>query len=333
MSFTIHQDAHAVLLPAFASLDFDEVMVPFVENGGWSILIGETRAEYVARSMSDDRLRSETAEIFAARLEKLTRLRPDLIVAVDQELAGIERLKGIVPELPRLDEALAMDRQELENRCFEMAVAARALGVTLFLAPVADVVTGTNPWLEKRTMSSDPIEVARLVQAFVTGVQRAGIASATKHFPGFNDLAGDPAVEDVALETPLDEILANAATFRAAIHAGSKAVMVGPTVVRSIDPAEPACTSPAIISLLRKEFGFSGLIVSDDLDAPATMRDRSLAETAIASLVAGADLLLVAGSANLENLSSSIVDAVERGTLPATRLAEAADRIRRMAAT
>ncbi len=109
--------------------------------------------------------------------------------------------------------------------------------------------------------------------------------------------------------------------------------MVGPTVVRSIDPTEPACTSPAIISLLRKEFGFSGLIVSDDLDAPATMRDRSLAETAIASLVAGAEKLLVAGSANLENLSSAIVDAVERGTLPATRLAEAADRIRRMAAT
>ncbi|ARM92243.1 glycoside hydrolase family 3 protein (plasmid) [Rhizobium sp. CIAT894] len=332
MSFTINQDAHAVLLPAFAGLDFDDVMAPFLENGGWSILIGETRAEYVARSMSEDRLRSETPENFAASLEKLERLRPGLIVAVDQELAGIERLKGIAPGLPRLGDALAMDREQLESRCFETAVAARALGVTLFLAPVADVVTGTNPWLENRTMGTNAIAVARLVEAFVAGVQRAGIASATKHFPGFNDLAGDPAVEDVVLETPLDEILGNAAPFRAAIGAGSRAVMVGPAVVRAIDLKEPACTSPAVISLLREEFGFKGLIVSDDLDAPATMRGRSLGETAIASLAAGADLLLVAGSADLASLSSAIVDAVKRGTLPGTRLAEAAHRVRGMGA-
>lgn len=333
MSFTVEQDAHAVLLPAFAGMDFDEVMEPFLENGGWSILIGETRAEYLARSMSEERLRLETVQSFAEDIARLTRLRPGLIVAVDQELAGIERLNGLVPGLPHLSEALAMGKEQLEGRCFETATAALALGVTLFLAPIADVVTGSNPWLKNRTMTSDRDTVGRLVEAFVAGVERAGIVAATKHFPGFNVLAGDPALEDVILETPLDDILRNATPFQAAIASGSRAIMVGPTVVKAIDPQQPACTSSAVMSMLRKDFGFAGLIISDDLDAPATMLGRSLGDTAIASLAAGADLLLVSGSADFGNLTSTIVDAAKSSKLSPARLAEAATRVRRTACT
>jgi len=66
MAYTIDQDARAVVLPAFDTLDIADVMIPFLERGGCSVLIGEGRAEYVARAMSPERLAAETPEGFHA---------------------------------------------------------------------------------------------------------------------------------------------------------------------------------------------------------------------------------------------------------------------------
>lgn len=332
MTFSLEQDARAVILPAFDTLDVAEIMIPFLEKGGCSLLIGETRAEYVARAMSAERLAVETAELFRASIDRLRSVCPQLIVAVDQELGGIQRLEGIAPPLPSLAEARGLTDEALIERCRLSAAAARDLSVTMFLAPIADVVDGQNPWLRGRTMGSDPQSVARLAAAFVTGVQSAGITAVTKHFPGFNDLAGDPALVDISLKSAREHILQNSLPFRAAIAAGTKAVMTGPAPVIAFDAQDAASTSAAVIGLLREEFGFKGLIVSDDLDAPATLRGRTLLETAIASINAGADLLLVGGGSHLGALCGGIAAAARIGRISAERLAEAADRVRRNAA-
>ncbi|MGJ7042355.1 beta-N-acetylhexosaminidase [Shinella sp. BE166] len=332
MTFSPDEDARAILLPAFDTLDVLDVMVPFLEKGGCSVLIGETRAEYVARAMSAERLAGETPAVFQARIAELKSVAPHLIVAVDQELGGIQRLTGLVPPLPSLDEAHALDDASLAERCRITASAARELGVSMFLAPIADVIDGQNQWLRGRTMASYREAVARLVSAFVTGVQSAGITAVTKHFPGFNDLAGDPALVDVSLLTPRERILHNALPFRAAIEAGTKAIMTGPAPVAAFDGQNAASTSPAIMAMLRDDFGFRGLIVSDDLDAPATMRGRSLLETAIASVNAGADLLLVGGGPHLDALCDGIAAAARSGRISLDRLSEAAAGVRRNAA-
>ncbi|PZU85512.1 MAG: beta-hexosaminidase [Shinella sp.] len=332
MDSTIQRDARAIFLPAFDGFDIHDVMMPFLEKGGCSVLLGETRAEYVARKMSHERLATETVAQFSECVQKLRTVCTDIIVAVDEELGGIRRLEGLVPPLPDLDEIAGMDEAAIEARCFDTARGARALGVTMFLAPIADVVDGRNPWLDGRSMGREPEAVARLVAAFVKGVQRAGITAVTKHFPGFNDLAGDPAVMDISLTTPLERILQNSLPFRAAISAGTKAVMAGPAPVVSIDPENAACTSPGVIKMLRQEFGFTGLIVSDDLDAPATMRGQSLLDTSIRSLNAGADLLLVAAGPHLDQLCNGIVEAVGTGRISEERLSQAASRVRASAA-
>lgn len=174
--------------------------------------------------------------------------------------------------------------------------------------------------------------VARIGTAFVKGVQKAGIVAATKHFPGFNHLPLDPALTDIVLETDGAEVDARARTFAEMIAAGTRAVMVGPAAVRAIDPVNAACLSPAVIAMLRQKFGFGGLVISDDLDAPATARGMSLIDTAIASLNAGADLLLIGGGHVLE-LSEGLADAVGSGKISAQRLLEAAERVRAMAAS
>lgn len=329
---SLDENARAILLPAFDGLDVMDVMEPFLQKGGCSVLIGETRAEYVARGMSAERLASETPASFRAAVARLKAISPRLIVAVDQELGGIQRLQGLVPPLPSLDEAHALADEALAERCRATARAARELGVSMFLAPIADVIDGQNPWLRGRTMGTYPQAVARLVSAFVAGVESAGISAVTKHFPGFNDLENDPALVDVSLQTPRARILHNALPFTAAIEAGTSGIMTGPAPVAAFDGENAASTSPAVMAMLRDDFGFKGLIVSDDLDAPATMRGRSLLETAIAALNAGADLLLVGGGPHLDALCDGIANAARSGRIPPDRLAEAAARVRQNAA-
>lgn len=325
---TIERDARAVFLPAFDTLDFHDIMEPFLRNGGCSILIGESRSEYVARRMSKERLLKETASLFREQISRLKLANPRLIVAVDEEMSGIRRLEGLAPPLPSLEETRSLSLGEVERRCFENAKAARALGVTMYLAPIADVVDGQNPWLAGRTLGSDREEVSRLISAYIIGVQRAGVVATTKHFPGYNHLGADPALVDVSLGSSRERILESAEPFRAAIKAGTRAIMVGPAPVIAFDPENAACTSEPVTSMLRRDFGFDGLIVTDDLDAPATMRQRTLLDTAVASLNAGADLLLVAGGPHLEELSDGVVEAVKGGKLSPDRLASAADRVR-----
>ncbi|WP_244730515.1 glycoside hydrolase family 3 N-terminal domain-containing protein [Mesorhizobium sp. 113-3-3] len=333
MNDTLLRDAHAVFLPAFDNWDFGKVMHPFIANGGCSILIGESRHEYVQRKMSAARLRSESTSQFKNHIDALRAQAGKLIVAVDQELGGIRRLEGLASDFPSLSLAQALSDPELEARCFESARSAQELGVSMFLAPIVDTVDGENAWLNGRTMSSDVNTTARMGAAFVRGVQRAGITAITKHFPGFNHMDADPALTDVALATELDRIISNAATFKAAIAAGTKGVMVGPAPVIALDSENAACVSKPVVDLLRNTFQFKGLIVSDDLDAPATMRGNSLLDTAIKSLNAGVDLLLVAGGEHLQDLCLGVLKATQNGILSPDRLHDAAQRVRAHATT
>jgi beta-N-acetylhexosaminidase len=221
---------------------------------------------------------------------------------------------------------------EIEQRSFTCAIAARQLGVNMFLAPVLDVVVGSNPWLAGRTLGRDPEDVGRIGSAYVRGVQRAGVIAVAKHFPGYSDLKGDPALIDVALDVEASDVWRRATPFTQSIQSGVKAVMMGPARVSALDNHNSASTSPHLIRALRHQFGFTGLIITDDIDAPATLRDRGLGEAAVLALSAGCDLLLLANGDHIPQLCEDITDAVSRGQLSRERLREAASRVRSLSA-
>jgi beta-N-acetylhexosaminidase len=325
-------DAYAVLLPAIAGTDVEASFDGFLYNGGRAILLGETRDEYVARRMSSTRLASETPERIRQELTRARAKYGPLIVAVDQELGGIQRLEGLAPTLPTAASAASMSDEEIEDACLACARAARHLGVNMFLAPILDVVTGANPWLAGRTLGSDIDTVGRIGAAYVRGVQRGGVVAVAKHFPGYSDLAGDPALTDVSLHVTNDDLWHRAAPFRRSIAAGVLAVLAGPAPVIAVDEINAACVSPKMIRLLKEQFGFSGLVITDDIDAPATLRGRKLEEVAVSALAAGADLLLLSHGPHLPRLCEHIVSAVNNGLLSRERLAEAASRVRSLAA-
>ncbi|MFZ6049354.1 glycoside hydrolase family 3 N-terminal domain-containing protein [Pseudomonas sp. CR3202] len=326
------ENAHAVLLPAFATLELDRTVLSFLEKGGVSILLGESRAEYLARAMCAERRAREAAADF----RKVTRLarqhaRGNLLVAIDQELGGIQRLHDLVPPLPSAIEAQDWSASAIATRSSEVATVARQLGINLFLAPIVDVVTGENPWLSNRTLGQIPEVVRRVSCAFVDGVQAAGVAAAAKHFPGHPVTALDPAVHEAIVCGSAQELQLSLDQFRDVIARGVKAVMVGPALVPAIDAREPSSTSRATITLLREQLGFDGLIISDDLDAPGILRGRTIQQVAVASIAAGADLLLLSSESGLDAVAAALVDAVRKGEITEDRLAEAAARVRALA--
>lgn len=327
------KDAHAVLLPAFDSTTLGDSVKRFLENGGCSILLGESRQEYVARVMSEELRSAETADTLIRVTQEAAELAGDLLVAVDQELGGICRLHDLVPRFPPSEEIASCSAGRIEQLSGSVASAAKALGVNCFLAPILDVVTGENPWLFGRTWSTDPNAIARLSSAYIRGVQAAGVAATAKHFPGFHNIALDPAIESGAVVTEsASSFEPGFIPFSDAIGNGVEIIMVGPAIVTAFDEENPASTSPKVIGMLRNEFGFEGVVMSDDLDSRATMRDRTVAEVAIDALNAGSDYLLLAAiDDQLERVVDAICRAVENGELAEERLSEAGARVRALA--
>nr|WP_010397925.1 glycoside hydrolase family 3 N-terminal domain-containing protein [Paracoccus sp. TRP] len=324
-------DVYAVLLPAIDDLVLTDPLARFLDQGGRALLIGETRAEYVARSMSDARRSDESADKLRALTDRVTGLAGPALVALDQEPSGIRRLHGLVPQLPDNEALHAMASEEIERVAFRMAQAARGMGVTMFLSPVVDVVTGRNPWLQGRTLGTDAVEVARIGCAFIRGVEAAGVVATAKHFPGHHDIDGDPAVDAATVSGGADALAPGMVPFRAAIAAGARAVMTGPALVPGMDATVPSSLSATTIAALWG-LGFTGLVVSDDLDAIGTLRgQRDVPTAAVEALRAGSDLLLLSAANDLEQIRARILSAVAEGSLPEERLTEAAARVRALA--
>lgn len=333
MSPSLTEDAHAVLFPAFDSVTLSDPVRQFLDRGGVSILLGESRAEYVARGMTLARRQAETAETFLQVTHAARERSGLLLAAVDQEPGGICRLHDLAPAFPPRDAIATTSAAAIEARAAEVARAARSLGVNLFLAPVIDVLDGPNPWLQGRTWSDLPETVADLSQAYIRGVQGQGVAATAKHFSGFRSITGDPAIDPAAAcLTEAAAIEAGLLPFRRAIAAGVDVVMVGPAIVRAIDPGKAALRSAAVVRRLTQDLGFTGLVMADDLDSQATMRGDSVAEVAIDALNAGCDFLLLADiGPQVPQIAAAIEAAVTSGRVSRDRLALSAAKVRALA--
>jgi beta-N-acetylhexosaminidase len=324
----VERDAHAVLLPVLDGLTLPPWARRFLRAGGCGLVLGMSRAEYLARQMSEVRIRHESADDVRRLAVEMQRLVPGpVLLAADQEIGGIGRLHRLVPALPTAAQVAGMSSVEIAWASSEVARAARGLGVTVFLAPIADVVED-NPWLEGRSVRGGPEEVGRVVQAFIKGVRAGGVRTVVKHFPGYPVLAGDPAASVVSLGSTRDDIERSLEPFRLAVGAGAGIVMLGPAPVDAIEPDVPAAASRPLVELLRGPAGFGGVVMSDGLDVPSTLRGQSIQDVAVRCLVAGVDLLMVPGGEDVDRIASAIVQSVEQGALATARLGEAARRVR-----
>ncbi|GAA4674531.1 glycoside hydrolase family 3 protein [Streptomyces chumphonensis] len=330
-STTLLRDALAVLQPGFVGTTAPDWLLRRLDDGLTSVGLFGRNIE------SPEQLTALTAQLRA--------VRPDVLVAIDEEGGDVTRLEvrngssfpgnlalGAVDD-PELTRTVA---QELGRRL-------AACGVNLNWAPSADVNSNPhNPVIGVRSFGADPELVARHTAAYVEGMQAAGVAACTKHFPGHGDTNVDshhalPRI-DVGLATlGVRELV----PFRAAVAAGSKVVMSAHILLPALDADRPATLSHAALTgLLRASaerggLGFDGLIVTDAVEMSAIADTHGIERGTVLALAAGADAICVGGNLADEDivlrLRDAVVRAVQEGELPAERLADAAARVRDLA--
>jgi len=328
----LSRDALAVLQPGFAGTTAPDWVLRLLDEGLGSVAL-------FARNIA-------TPEQVAALTAHLRSVRPDVLVTADEESGDVTRIE--VREGSSFPGNLALgavdDPELTRSVAAQLGRKLAGLGVTFDWAPSADVNSDPdNPVIGTRAFGAEPDLVARHTAAWIEGLQSAGVAACVKHFPGHGDTAVDshhamPRI-DVDEETLRSRELV---PFRAALAAGVKAVMSAHILVPALDPRLPATLSPtALTALLRGPveaggLGYDGLVVTDGIEMRAVAGTYGIARGTVMALAAGADAICVGGGLNDEqtvlDLRDAVVAAVRDGSLPAERLADAARRVREVAA-
>jgi beta-N-acetylhexosaminidase len=269
--------------------------------------------------------------------DALRGIRPDLLVAIDNEGGGIGHLVAAgAPEVPGSYALGVADDPNLTARCADaLAGHLATLGITASYAPVADLQRrADNPIVRTRSFGADPEIAARHLHAWITATEARGIASCAKHFPGHGGTETD-SHHDLAVDPrPENELRADLEPFRAAVAAGVPMLMSAHVGYPALDANRPATLSRRILGdLLRHEIGFDGVLVTDALEMKA-IADRYGEEAgARIALAAGADQVVVAVPDMEVTLGcrDAVLDAVDSGRLSEERVWEAARRVRRLA--
>ena len=258
----------------------------------------------------------------------------DVMLAADQEGGLVQRLRG--PGFTRIPSATVQAKQsdaELRENAYEWGRQLRSAGIDANLAPVADVVPSAMVWMNqpigqlRRGYGSSPKTVAAKVTAFTEGMNRAGVATAVKHFPGLGRVRGNTDIMTRVVDratTRHDDALAG---FSAAIDAEVDMVMVSSAFYRKIDDEHRAAFSTMIIDdMLRKDLGFSRIVISDDL-AAAAMRTLPPDERALRFIQAGGDLLIIGDASLATTMADAIKDEASDDPAFAKRVTESAARV------
>lgn len=279
-----------------------------------------------------------SAEQVATLTASLRAERPDLLIAIDHEGGEFSHLAPANPWPLASPRALGeLDDIDLTRSSARDAAATLAsLGIDLMLAPSVDVNSNpANPVISTRSFGTTAEVVSRHGVAFVEGVHQAGIAACPKHFPGHGDVAVDSHLALPRVDRSIEQVTAvELAPFKATIDAGADVIMSAHIIFSAYDD-QPATLSRRILhGLLREELGFTGVITTDALEMQAITATQSIEDATVASIRAGADLAMIAiGEADPRALTARLVEAVGNGTLDASRLADAAGRVRSLAAT
>lgn len=253
-------------------------------------------------------------------------------IAVDQEGGRVARFKEPFSSFPSLQH---LGKINSPKTCFEMGFVQgkelMAAGVNVNFSPCVDVhQPGTSDVIGDRAFSSDPEQVAVLGSALSRGLQKGGVVSVAKHFPGHGSVEVDshldlPISQKTAAELgELDWI-----PYKRMARARTEGVMTAHISFPKIDPARIATLSRKFVQdYLRQELRFSRLVFTDDLEMGAVQKNYSLDEACFLAVEAGCDQLLVCHSFDqIEDIWQRLVDAFRTGALSESRLNESLKRI------
>lgn len=257
--------------------------------------------------------------------------RREIFVCIDHEGGRVHRPPAPITQLPPAGEW----KERVGVMARAMGTELRSLGVNIDFAPVADVATkGGTEAIGNRAFGSCVNDVSDAVGTVVRVLAEEGVWACPKHYPGHGATTADSHLELPYLNTTLEDLRrGHLQPFAAAVKAGAHCIMSAHIHFPNIDPIQPSTMSSILLQrLLRRELGFQGLLVTDDLGMHAVSEIFKDDEAVIKTLSASTDLLMVCAhwtdTNRVLSMSEGIIHSLHSGRLVEEALTESFERVR-----
>ncbi len=251
-----------------------------------------------------------------------------LFIGIDQEGGAVARMEDQLIKVPPAEELGKEPIEQAVSLAKQSGTELKDLGFNINFAPVADLGLTYG-----RSFSTNPDDVARYASAVGKAYDEAGLWYSYKHFPGIGktdvDLHADTSVVPVSKETLLNEDTKVFVDLIKQSKPNTYAIMVSHAMYPQIDPDHPSSLSKAIITdWLRKDMGYNGVVVTDDMDMGALAKHYTFGDMAVQSILAGSDILLVCHEyEHMQEAYNGLMKAVKDGRISKERLDESVKRI------
>lgn len=251
-----------------------------------------------------------------------------LFLGIDQEGGAVARMDDKLIKVPPAEEVGKMPVEQAVSLAKQSGAELKDLGFNINFAPVADLGLTYG-----RSYSTSPDEVVRYAGAVGKAYDEAGLWYSYKHFPGIGktdvDLHADTSIVPVSKETLLSEDTKVFIDLIKQSKSNTYTIMVSHAMYPQIDPDHPASLSKAIITdWLRKDMGYNGVVVTDDMDMGALAKHYTFGDMAVQSILAGSDILLVCHEyEHMQEAYNGLMKAVKDGRISKERLDESVKRI------
>ena len=274
---------------------------------------------------SKDQVKSLIADI--NKTGKSAGLTP-LFIGIDQEGGAVARMEDQLIKVPPAEELGKEPIEQAVSLAKQSGTELKDLGFNINFAPVADLGLTYG-----RSFSTNPDDVVRYASAVGKAYDEAGLWYSYKHFPGIGktdvDLHADTSVVPVSKETLLNEDTKVFVDLIKQSKPNTYAIMVSHAMYPQINPDHPSSLSKAIITdWLRKDMGYNGVVVTDDMDMGALAKHYTFGDMAVQSILAGSDILLVCHEyEHMQEAYNGLMKAVKDGRISKERLDESVKRI------
>ena len=251
-----------------------------------------------------------------------------LFIGIDQEGGAVARMEDQLIKVPPAEEVGKESVEQAVSLAKQSGTELKNLGFNINFAPVADLGLTYG-----RSFSTNPDEVVRYAGAVGKAYDEAGLWYSYKHFPGIGktdvDLHADTSVVPVSKETLLNEDTKVFVDLIKQSKPNTYAIMVSHAMYPQIDADHPSSLSKAIITdWLRKDMGYNGVVVTDDMDMGALAKHYTFGDMAVQSILAGSDILLVCHEyEHMQEAYNGLMKAVKDGRISKERLDESVKRI------
>jgi beta-N-acetylhexosaminidase len=240
-----------------------------------------------------------------------------------------------LPDLPPGDRAIEVgdegSAEGAESWGQETAAALEEEGFDFNIGPLADIAT-LDSAIADRAFSDDGATVERMTAASYRGCGKGGILCVPAHFPGQGAATQDTSLGPASISVDQATLAArDVPPFVAAFDAGAPAVVVSNAIFTAYDPVTPASLAPEVLDgLLRRDLGYEGVAITDELEAGAIRSGRRTPDAAVEAVRSGADMVLLAEPESIDAVRSALLDAAESGEISTDRLDSAAGRVLEM---